>query len=236
MCLDERSPHSYKLSPGPSTLAPSPAQAEPSREVAVLRGVGAEARRSQPWLFVCCFVMGRSSVGADGGGEDDAAWKTSRSGRSWMAHPGPGDPRPAPQAGSRRAGLRSSVWARQRAPGGRGGAGTREPGEGRCWSVPPRGAATAVLGSDGWPRDPDSGAQWRRIPGAARSGLRSGAFSGTGAARMPSPGTLSSATLPPAGAQPGGRGGALPLGRAWGGSPAPALRFLWPRGHLSIGA
>ncbi|XP_043421980.1 ubiquitin-related modifier 1 isoform X1 [Prionailurus bengalensis] len=82
------------------------------------------------WDYRGCHGRGRSAAGAGGGGEDNDAWKTQRSGRSWMARPGPGDPRPAPQAGSRRAGLRSSAWARQRAPGGGGGggAGTREPG------------------------------------------------------------------------------------------------------------
>lgn len=68
-------------------------------------------------------LKGRSSAGALGGGEDDNARRTSGSGRSWMARPGPGDPRPAPQAGCRRAGLRSSAWVRQRAPGGGGGGG-----------------------------------------------------------------------------------------------------------------
>ncbi|XP_047685860.1 uncharacterized protein LOC125150262 isoform X3 [Prionailurus viverrinus] len=82
------------------------------------------------WDYRGCHGRGRSAAGAGGGGEDNDAWKTQRSGRSWMARPGPGDPRPAPQAGSRRAGLRSSAWARQRAPGGggAGGAGTGEPG------------------------------------------------------------------------------------------------------------
>lgn len=74
--------------------------------------------------------------------------------------------------------------------------------------------------------EPDSGAE--------RSGLRSGAFSGTGAARMPSPGTLPSASLPPAGAQPGGR---CPWVASAAGLRALVLRCPWRRrGHLRIGA
>ncbi|XP_040338429.1 ubiquitin-related modifier 1 isoform X3 [Herpailurus yagouaroundi] len=119
-----------ELEPAAGAFRPLPFLPSPKRSWSPLPiSAGASGPRLCPrGGYTSCF--GRSAAGAGGGGEDDDAWKTQRSGRSWMARPGPGDPRPAPQAGSRRAGLRSSAWARQRAPGGGGGggAGTGEPG------------------------------------------------------------------------------------------------------------
>lgn len=115
---------------------------------------------------------GRSSAGAGGGGEDDATCKTPRSGRSWMARPGPGDPSPPPRppSRSRRAGLRSSAWARQRASGV-GAEEGREPGSparAAAGRSRPAGLRLGFRGSDGWPGNPDSGtsdAQWSRDSG-----------------------------------------------------------------------
>ncbi|CAN0515780.1 unnamed protein product [Rangifer tarandus platyrhynchus] len=100
----------------------------------------------------------RSGAGAGDGGEDDVARDTPRSDRGGMALAGQGDPTSRswhPLAGLA---LRSSVWARQRAPGGRGGGGAGTPGTWeRAVAVSPGPHAAQVRGSEGWPGSPDSG-------------------------------------------------------------------------------
>ncbi|XDA73558.1 hypothetical protein R6Z07F_003780 [Ovis aries] len=88
----------------------------------------------------------RSGAGAGDRGEEDDARETPGSDRGGMALPGQGDQPRSPHPFSGLA-LRSSVWARQRAPGGGAaeGPGAREPGKGpwRCRPV------RTQLGSEG---------------------------------------------------------------------------------------
>lgn len=91
-------------------------------------------------------LKARSGAGAGDRGEEDDARETPGSDRGGMALPGQGDQPRSPHPFSGLA-LRSSVWARQRAPGGGAaeGPGAREPGKGpwRCRPV------RTQLGSEG---------------------------------------------------------------------------------------
>eukprot|EP00071_Canis_lupus_P046092 XP_022279649.1 myosin heavy chain IB-like [Canis lupus familiaris] len=90
--------------------------------------------RSQPWLFVCCFVMGRSRAGAGGRGDDVDARRTPSSRRRGMQHSGrgdPGTPAPPPGRASPRRSAKFRVGPPEGAPGRggarRGGAGAGSP-------------------------------------------------------------------------------------------------------------
>lgn len=139
--------------------------------------------------------------------------RRARKAEGWRAQVR-GTPSPSPKAGLALRptrgplSLRSSVWARQRAPAAREGAGpgTREgPPRSRGRSAE---SAAKGRGSDGWRgiRIRASDAQWSRFPGLERSG--SECFSDVGAAGMPSPQTLPSSSFHPSVVQPGGGGGA----------------------------
>lgn len=103
-------------------------------------------------------LKARSGAGAGDGGEDDDARETPGSDRGGMALAGQGDPTSRSSHPLAGLALRSSVWARQRAPGD--GA-AEEPGSPGTWeravAVSPGPHAAQVRGSEGWPGSPDSG-------------------------------------------------------------------------------
>lgn len=101
---------------------------------------------------------------------------------------------------------RSSVRARQRAPGARSGGGAGSPGRAaRSWSCPAGGWLRSVGRTLG------QGIRVRGVGNSAKpdfggciSGIWRGAFAAAGKARMPSPLTRPSPPAPPSGVQPGG--------------------------------